>query len=40
MHGEIMIQDERAKGVVTWAMVGRIKSGCIDMWLVEKKQGR
>ena len=22
MHGEIMIQDQRAKAAVTWAMVG------------------
>ena len=29
MYGEIMIQDQRAKEAVTWAMVGREKSGFI-----------
>ena len=31
MHGEIMIQDQRAKAAVTWAMVGKVKSGFIDI---------
>ena len=31
MHGEIMIQDQRAKTAVTWAIVGRVKSGLINM---------
>ena len=39
MHGEIMIQDQRAKGAVTWAIVGRVGSGFIDMWLVDKSKG-
>ena len=39
MHGEIMIQDQRAKATVTWAMVGRVKSSFIDMWLVNKNKG-
>ena len=29
LHGEIMIQDQRAKTAVTWAIVGRVKSGFI-----------
>ena len=32
MHGEIMIQDQRAKAVVTRAMVGKVKSGFIDVF--------
>ena len=32
MHGEIMIQDQRTKVAVTWVMVGRGKSGFIDMF--------
>ena len=40
MHGEIMIHDQRAKVEVTWAKMGMVKSGFIDTWLVEKKQGR
>ena len=39
VHGEIMMQDQRAKVVVTWAMVGRVKSGFIDTLLVDKKKG-
>ena len=39
MLGRIMIQDQRVKEVVTWAMVGRVKSGCIDTWLFEKRKG-
>ena len=40
MHWEIMIQDQRAKGAVTWAMVGgRVNSGFIDMWLLDKNKG-
>ena len=39
MHGEIMVQDQRAKAAVTWAMVERIKSGFIDTWLVDKNEG-
>ena len=35
VHGEIMIQDERAKAAVTWTMVGRGKSDFIDTWLVD-----
>ena len=38
MHGEIMRQDQRAKGVVTWAVVGRVKSGFIDTCLVDKNK--
>ena len=30
-----MIQVQRAKAAVTWAMVGRVKSGFIDTWLVD-----
>ena len=38
MHGEIMIQDQRAKAAITWAMMGRVKHGFIlmDGWLVNK----
>ena len=39
MHEEIMIQDQKAKAAATWAMVGRIKSGFIDTWLVDKTKG-
>ena len=39
MHGEIMIQDHRAKAEVSWAMVGRVKSDFIDMWLVDENKG-
>ena len=40
MHGEIMIQDQRAKAAVTWAMVGRVTSGFTDTWLLNKaKEG-
>ena len=39
MHGEIMIQDQRAKVVVTWAVVGKVKSGFIDTWLGDKNKG-
>ena len=35
MHGEIMIQDQRAKTAVTWAMMIRVKSSFTDMWLVD-----
>ena len=38
IHGEIMIQDQRAKAAVTWAMVGRVKSGFIDKRLVDKNK--
>ena len=38
MHGEIMIQDQRAKVVATWVMVGRVKSGFIDTRLVDKNK--
>ena len=30
MHGEIMIQDQRAKAVVTCATMGRVKSEFTD----------
>ena len=36
---EIMTQDQRAKTAVTWAMVGRVKGGFIDTWLVDKIMG-
>ena len=36
MHEEITIQDQRAKVAVTLAMVGRVKSGFIDSWFVDK----
>ena len=39
MHGKIMIQDQRAKVAVSWAMVRGVKSGFIDMWLVDKNKG-
>ena len=39
VHGEIMIQDQRAKADITWAMVGMVKSGSMDMWLVDKNKG-
>ena len=39
MHGEIMIQDQRAKAAVTWTMVEGVKSGFIDTWLVDKNKG-
>ena len=39
MHEEIMIQDQRTKGVKTWAMVGTVKSSFIDIWLVDKNRG-
>ena len=35
---EIVIQNQRAKVAVTWAMVGRVKSGFIDTWLVDKNK--
>ena len=38
MHGEIMIQDQRAKAAVTWGMVVRVKSVFIDAWLVDKNK--
>ena len=38
MHGEIMIQDPRAKAAVTQAMVRRVKSLFIDTWLVDKNK--
>ena len=31
MHWEIAIQDQIVKAAVAWALVGRVKSGCIDM---------
>ena len=39
MHGEIMIQNQRAKEAVTWAMMGRVKHGSIDSWLADKNKG-
>ena len=33
-----MIQEQRAKAAVTWAMVGRVKSGFKDTWLVDKNK--
>ena len=39
MHEEIMMQDQIAKVVVTWTKVGRVKSGFIDTWLVDKNKG-
>ena len=39
LHGEIMIQDQRAKAAVTWAMVEGVKSGFLDTWLVDKNKG-
>ena len=39
MHGEIMIQDQRAKVAVTWAMVGSVKSDFLDIWLIDKNKG-
>ena len=39
MHGEIMIQDQTAKTAVILAMVGRVKSGLIDTWFVDKNEG-
>ena len=32
MHGETVIQDQRAKAAVPWAKMGRVKSGFIDTW--------
>ena len=41
MYGEIMIQDQIATAAVTWAMVGRMKSGLKlkDTWLFYKNKG-
>ena len=39
MHGEIVIQEQRAKAAVTWAMVGSVQSGFIEKWLVAKNEG-
>ena len=40
MYGDIIMpQDQRANAAMTWAMVGRVKSGFIDMWLVDKNKG-
>ena len=40
MHGEIMIQDQRAKATVIWTMAGRVKSGFLNiLWLVDKYKG-
>ena len=36
MHRVTMNQDQRAKA---WAIVGRVKSGFIDTWLVDKNKG-
>ena len=36
MHWE---EDQRVKAVVTWAMMGRVKSGFIDTRLVDKNKG-
>ena len=33
-----MIQEQRAKAAVTWAMMGRVKSGFKDTWLVDKNK--
>ena len=38
-HEEIMIQDQRAKAAVTWAMVGSVKSDFLDIWLIDKNKG-
>ena len=35
----IMIQDQRAKEALIWAMVGGVKNGFIDRWLVDKNKG-
>ena len=37
MHWENMIQDQRAKAAVTWALSRKGKDGSIDMQLVDKK---
>ena len=34
-----MIQDQRAKAAVNWAMVGRVKIGFIDVWSIDKNKG-
>ena len=39
MHGEIMIQDQRAKAAIIWTTVGRVKIGFKDTWLVDKNKG-
>ena len=39
MHGEIMIQYQGTKAAATWAMMGRVRSGLIDTWLVDKNKG-
>ena len=39
MHEENMIQHQRAKAAVTWAMVGGVKSGFIETWLVDINKG-
>ena len=39
LGGIMIVQDQRVKEVVTWAMVGRVKSGFIDTWLFEKRKG-
>ena len=39
IHGEIMIREQKAKEAVTLAVAGRVKSGFIDMWLVNKNKG-
>ena len=33
------VWDKRGKEAVTWAMVGRVKSGFTDTWLVDKSKG-
>ena len=38
VHGQIMIQDQRAKAVVTWAMAERVKSCFIGKGLVDKNK--
>ena len=38
LNGVIMIQDHRAKAAVTWAMLGRVRSGFIDILKNKKKQ--
>ena len=41
MHREIMIQDQRAKAAISWAMVRRVKCGLIiiNTWSVNKDKG-
>ena len=34
-----MMQEQRAKAAVTWAMVGRVKSSLKGAWCVDKNKG-